>query len=133
MPHTELPYAADAEMSLTYDELEVLRLQYEKELTQAHVTVQTKFNYSWGLVKSPMREHQVEGVRLLQEQKPLAVESAFTTLRWVTSRWGISKRPDVSTVRIVTLDSLHAVRNAASQVCFWRKNHQICKRNLSPR
>ncbi|KAG5647820.1 mitochondrial membrane protein [Asterophora parasitica] len=64
---TELPYAADAEVSLSYDELEVLRLQHEKELSQAHVTIQTKFNYAWGLVKSPLREHQVEGVRLLQE------------------------------------------------------------------
>lgn len=82
---TELPYAADAEVSLNYDELEVrplslifamnmiltnlvqvLRAQHEKEQAQAHVTVQTKFNYAWGLVKSPMREHQVEGVRLLQ-------------------------------------------------------------------
>jgi len=64
---TEVPYAADAEISLTYDELEVLRLQYEKELTSAHVSVQSKFNYAWGLVKSPQRDHQVEGVRLLQE------------------------------------------------------------------
>ncbi|KAI1796632.1 mitochondrial fission 1 protein [Ganoderma leucocontextum] len=64
---TELPYAADAEEALSYDELEVLRLQYQKELSQSHVTVQTKFNYAWGLVKSPLREHQVEGVRLLQE------------------------------------------------------------------
>jgi len=64
---TELPYAADAEMSLNYDELEVLRIQYQKELAQNHVTIQTKFNYSWGLIKSPMRDHQVEGVRLLQE------------------------------------------------------------------
>jgi len=64
---TELPYAADAEVSLSYDELEVLRRQYQKELAQSHVTVQTKFNYAWGLVKSPKREHQVEGVRLLQE------------------------------------------------------------------
>lgn len=46
--------------------LQVLRLQYQKELSQGHVTVQTKFNYAWGLVKSPMREHQAEGVRLLQ-------------------------------------------------------------------
>ncbi|RDB20842.1 Mitochondria fission 1 protein [Hypsizygus marmoreus] len=67
MPATELPYAADAEVSLSYDELEVLRLQHEKELAQDYVTTQTKFNYAWGLVKSPMREHQVEGVRLLQE------------------------------------------------------------------
>ncbi|KAI0727529.1 hypothetical protein C8Q72DRAFT_781504 [Fomitopsis betulina] len=64
---TELPYAADAEVSLSYDELEVLRLQYQRELAQSHVTIQTKFNYAWGLVKSPMREHQVEGVRLLQD------------------------------------------------------------------
>jgi len=64
---TEVPYAADAEISLTFDELDVLRIQYEKELTQAHVSIQTKFNYAWGLVKSPRREHQVEGVRLLQD------------------------------------------------------------------
>ncbi|KJA23588.1 hypothetical protein HYPSUDRAFT_163251 [Hypholoma sublateritium FD-334 SS-4] len=64
---TELPYAADAEMSLDYDELEVLRLQYQKELAQDHVTTQTKFNFAWGLIKSPKHEHQVEGVRILQE------------------------------------------------------------------
>ncbi|KAF4610599.1 hypothetical protein D9613_006832 [Agrocybe pediades] len=64
---TEVPYAADAEMSLTYDELEVLRLQYQKELAQDHVTTQTKFNFAWGLVKSPVHEHQVEGVKLLQD------------------------------------------------------------------
>ncbi|KAF8909410.1 hypothetical protein CPB84DRAFT_1766067 [Gymnopilus junonius] len=64
---TELPYAADAELSLTYDELDVLRIQYQKELSQDHVTVQTKFNYAWGLVKSPIREHQVDGVRLFQD------------------------------------------------------------------
>ncbi|EGN96596.1 hypothetical protein SERLA73DRAFT_154104 [Serpula lacrymans var. lacrymans S7.3] len=64
---TDLPYAADAEVSLSYDELEVLRLQYQKELVQSHVTIQTQFNYAWGLVKSPLRDHQVEGVRLLQE------------------------------------------------------------------
>ncbi|KAF9530364.1 hypothetical protein CPB83DRAFT_850776 [Crepidotus variabilis] len=64
---TEVPYAADAEISLTYDELDVLRLQYQKEVSQDHVTVQTKFNFAWGLVKSPVHEHQVQGVKLLQE------------------------------------------------------------------
>ncbi|KAM6496932.1 hypothetical protein JOM56_007405 [Amanita muscaria] len=64
---SELPYAADAEVSLSFDELEVLRSQYQKELAQTHVTVQSKFNYAWGLVKSPKREHQVEGVALLQD------------------------------------------------------------------
>ncbi|ESK94889.1 mitochondrial membrane fission protein [Moniliophthora roreri MCA 2997] len=67
MSTLELPYAADAEDSLSFENLEVLRLQYERESLQAHVTVQTKFNYAWGLVKSPLREHQVEGVKLLQE------------------------------------------------------------------
>ncbi|ELU43607.1 TPR_2 domain-containing protein [Rhizoctonia solani AG-1 IA] len=61
---TDLPYAADAEVSLAPEEL-VLRTQYEKELSQGYVSVQTKFNYSWGLVKSQRRDHQVEGVQLL--------------------------------------------------------------------
>ncbi|KAF7430732.1 mitochondrial membrane protein [Pleurotus ostreatus] len=64
---TDLPYAADAEVSLSFDELDVLRTQYEKELAQQHVTVQTKFNYAWGLVKSPRQGDNVEGVRLLQD------------------------------------------------------------------
>jgi len=64
---TELPYAADAEISLTFEELEVLRLQYQKELSQGHVTVQSKFNYAWGLVKSLQRRDQEEGVKLFQD------------------------------------------------------------------
>jgi len=64
---SDLPYAADAQVSLSYDELEVLRLQYKKEEEAGHVTTQTKFNYAWGLVKSPAREQQVHGVRLLQD------------------------------------------------------------------
>ncbi|OCF37275.1 mitochondria fission 1 protein [Kwoniella heveanensis CBS 569] len=64
---TELPYAAEAESSLSYDELEVLRRQYYKEIEQGHVTTQSKFNYGWGLVKSPTAEQQTEGVKLLQE------------------------------------------------------------------
>jgi len=100
---TELPYAADAEDSLSYDELEVrcnsllcsgvalnenlsleqvLRAQYEKEAGQAHITTQTKFNYAWGLVKSPVHEHQIDGIRL------------FTGL---SSPDGSCSRPDVLT------------------------------------
>ncbi|KAI0051041.1 mitochondrial fission 1 protein [Auriscalpium vulgare] len=63
----DVPYAADAEVSLSFDELQVLRTQYEREVAQSHVTTQTKFNFAWGLVKSPVREHQVEGVRILQD------------------------------------------------------------------
>jgi len=46
--------------------IQVLRIQYEKELGQEHITLQTKFNYAWGLVKSPVHDHQVQGVKLLQ-------------------------------------------------------------------
>lgn len=42
---TDLPYAAEAESSLGYDELEVLRNQYYKEIESGHVTTQSKFNY----------------------------------------------------------------------------------------
>ncbi|WVQ79468.1 mitochondria fission 1 protein [Cryptococcus sp. DSM 104549] len=64
---TDLPYAAEAEVSLSPDELEVLRRQYYKEIEQGHVTIQSKFNYGWGLVKSGSPELQTEGVKLLQE------------------------------------------------------------------
>ncbi|KAK9467701.1 hypothetical protein V1512DRAFT_246455 [Lipomyces arxii] len=60
-----LPYAADAEISLTRDELDVLRTQYIKE--EPFVSIQTKFNYAWGLIKSPRREEESLGVRLLTE------------------------------------------------------------------
>lgn len=57
--------------------LQVLRSQYEKELQSPYVSVQTKFNLAWGLVKSPRREDQVEGVKLLQ--------GAHHALRYSTS------------------------------------------------
>ncbi|KAI9631710.1 uncharacterized protein MKK02DRAFT_21310 [Dioszegia hungarica] len=64
---TDLPYAAEAESSLSSEELAVLRSQYYKEIEQGHVTTQSKFNYGWALVKSPTAEQQTEGVKLLQE------------------------------------------------------------------
>ncbi|KAF1345335.1 hypothetical protein BDV97DRAFT_401928 [Delphinella strobiligena] len=60
-----LPYAADAESPLKPAELQVLRSQYDKE--GEYVSLQTKFNYSWGLIKSTQRTDQQEGVRLLTE------------------------------------------------------------------
>jgi len=64
---TEVPYAVDAETSLSYDELQVLEMQYLKEQAQGHITTQTKFNYAWGLVKSPQREQQQRSVKILQD------------------------------------------------------------------
>lgn len=46
-------------------ELQVLRSQYDKE--GEYVSLQTKFNYAWGLIKSNTRPEQQEGVRLLSE------------------------------------------------------------------
>ncbi|KAK4631344.1 Mitochondrial fission 1 protein [Fulvia fulva] len=60
-----LPYAADAESPLKPAELQVLRLQYEKE--GEYVSLQTKFNYAWGLIKSSSRTDQQDGVRLLSD------------------------------------------------------------------
>ncbi|CAG8487279.1 2010_t:CDS:2 [Acaulospora morrowiae] len=65
MPKTDLPYAADAELSLSSDELGVLRRQYDHE--GAEVTTQTKFNYAWGLIKSKKKPDQQLGVQLLAE------------------------------------------------------------------
>lgn len=63
---SDLPYAADAEESLTREELDVLKRQYEKEQAAGHVSVQTRFNFAWGLVKSGNKDLQMEGVTLLQ-------------------------------------------------------------------
>ncbi|SPO00140.1 probable Mitochondria fission 1 protein [Cephalotrichum gorgonifer] len=62
---SELPYALDAETPLNDSELRVLRDQYEKEGDMT--SVQTKFNYAWGLVKSNSRADQQLGVRLLSD------------------------------------------------------------------
>ncbi|KAJ4531763.1 mitochondrial membrane protein [Exophiala dermatitidis] len=57
--------AADAESPLKPAELQVLRAQYEKE--GDYVSVQTKFNYAWGLIKSNQRSDQQLGVQLLSD------------------------------------------------------------------
>jgi fission 1 protein len=57
--------AADAESPLKESELQVLRSQYLKEQEAQHITVQTKFNYAWGLIKSEKHPDQLEGVKLL--------------------------------------------------------------------
>jgi fission 1 protein len=57
--------AADAESPLKDSELQVLRSQYLKEQEAQHITVQTKFNYAWGLIKSNRHNDQLEGVTLL--------------------------------------------------------------------
>lgn len=77
---TQLPYAADAEESLAFDELEVsncplgkprgadlpalqqvLKNQYEKEQAQKHVSTQTKFNYGMYLYGRPIDPHADHG------------------------------------------------------------------------
>jgi len=60
-----LPDAADAESALKPAELAVLRSQYEKE--DPYPSLQTKFNYAWGLIKSNKREEQQLGVQLLSD------------------------------------------------------------------
>lgn len=62
---TRLPDAADAESALKPAELAVLRSQYEKE--DPYPSLQTKFNYAWGLIKSNKRDEQQLGVQLLSD------------------------------------------------------------------
>ncbi|KAI9355835.1 hypothetical protein BD770DRAFT_390851 [Pilaira anomala] len=59
------PLIQDAEIPLSPGELEVLRRQYIKE--GEYVTIQTKFNYAWGLVKSSKNENVELGIKLLTE------------------------------------------------------------------
>lgn len=85
MAGTDLPYAAEAETSLGYDELEVggksandtlyelytllmrtlqvLRNQYYKEIESGHVTTQSKFNYG-ALGSDPRRDGMRGALRL---------------------------------------------------------------------
>lgn len=43
--------------------IQVLRRQYIKE--GEYVTIQTKFNYAWGLIKSSKSDHVELGIKLL--------------------------------------------------------------------
>lgn len=57
--------AVDAQSPLSASELNVLRQQYLDEQAKGWVSVQTKFNYAWGSVKSDNRVENGEGVALL--------------------------------------------------------------------
>ncbi|SCZ91331.1 BZ3500_MvSof-1268-A1-R1_Chr1-2g01339 [Microbotryum saponariae] len=67
MPSDVLPAAVDAQSPLTADELDVLRSQYETESQKGWVSVQTRFNYAWGSVKSNDRVQVGQGVALLMD------------------------------------------------------------------
>lgn len=62
---SSLPYAADAELSLTPAELSVLEGQYQREAQAGHISTQSKFNLAWGLVKSKNRDDMSRGIGLL--------------------------------------------------------------------
>ena len=64
---SDLPFAVDVNTPLNFNELQVLRSQFDKEFQSGHITVQTKFNLSWGLVKSKKRDDILEGISLLSE------------------------------------------------------------------
>ncbi|GAA6033751.1 hypothetical protein JCM8097_004414 [Rhodosporidiobolus ruineniae] len=67
MPSDVLPAAVDAQSPLSASELAVLRQQYLDESAKGWVSVQTKFNYAWGSVKSDNRVEVGEGVALLMD------------------------------------------------------------------
>lgn len=47
------------------NDVQVLRKRFREE--GQYVTVQTKFNYAWGLIKSANRHDSIEGVKLLTD------------------------------------------------------------------
>ncbi|KAH8556146.1 mitochondria fission 1 protein [Umbelopsis sp. PMI_123] len=65
MATDSIPFAADAETPLPPESLEVLRKQYMRE--GEYATIQTKFNYAWGLIKCKRTIDIEKGVRLLTE------------------------------------------------------------------
>ncbi|KAI8577767.1 hypothetical protein K450DRAFT_250743 [Umbelopsis ramanniana AG] len=65
MATDSIPFASDAETPLPAESLEVLRKQYMRE--GEYATIQTKFNYAWGLIKCKRTIDIEKGVRLLTE------------------------------------------------------------------
>ncbi|SAL98217.1 hypothetical protein [Absidia glauca] len=62
---SDIPVVEDVERPLSSAELEVLKRQYIKE--GEYVTIQTKFNYAWGLVRSASNGQVEQGIQLLVE------------------------------------------------------------------
>ncbi|GMM37194.1 Fis1 protein [Saccharomycopsis crataegensis] len=60
-----LPALADAYDPLSAEQLEILNQQVISEGEMA--SVQSKFNYAWGLIKSDLKEEQKLGVKILTE------------------------------------------------------------------
>ncbi|KAL1935920.1 hypothetical protein VTP01DRAFT_54 [Rhizomucor pusillus] len=65
MKSEAIPMAQEADIPLSAAELEVIRKQYLKE--GEYVTIQTKFNYAWGLIRSTDPEQIELGIQLLTE------------------------------------------------------------------
>ncbi|KAL7006044.1 mitochondrial membrane protein [Cystobasidiomycetes sp. EMM_F5] len=64
---SQLPYAVDATMSLSPEELGVLQEQYMAEQDKGYVSTQTKFNLAWGLVRSENSDRVKDGISLLMD------------------------------------------------------------------
>ncbi|KAI8848080.1 mitochondria fission 1 protein [Chytridium lagenaria] len=62
-----LPYILEAQTPLSPQELETLAQAFENEKMSGTVRPQTKFDYAWALVRSNIKTHQEEGVKLLLE------------------------------------------------------------------
>ncbi|KAL1930057.1 hypothetical protein VTP01DRAFT_1211 [Rhizomucor pusillus] len=62
---TRVPQVQEVETPLSDAEIDVLRRQNEKE--GEYVTIQTKFNYAWGLIKSKDPGNNELGIALLTE------------------------------------------------------------------
>ncbi|ODQ82127.1 hypothetical protein BABINDRAFT_165616 [Babjeviella inositovora NRRL Y-12698] len=60
-----LPALEDANTPLSKEQLTILRNQLSKE--QPNISIQSQFNYAWGLIKSALKDDSKQGIRLLSE------------------------------------------------------------------
>lgn len=63
MATENLPFFEDAQSSMSDQQLEALKKQYVRE--GEYATIQTKFNYAWGLITSGRSNDNETGVKLL--------------------------------------------------------------------
>ncbi|PRT53809.1 Mitochondria fission 1 protein [Wickerhamiella sorbophila] len=67
---------------LPNEELEILAKQYNRE--GDHASIQTRFNYAWGLIKSNDPEHQRMGVEILTQLFKSAPERRRDSLYYLS-------------------------------------------------
>ncbi|CAO3612635.1 unnamed protein product [Cunninghamella echinulata] len=89
---SDAPSAIEVEKPLSPAELEVLRRQFIKE--GEYVTIQTKFNYAWGLKSILMHLNEEENV--------------YTSWHWLTIKYPVTLRLNPDNQKLLQLEPRNA-------------------------